>query len=409
MKFSAWRGVLAVGCVLLLAACESRTFGPPERVGPPLLVMQGDEPRLWLLVKIEESRQRYLRSGSRMLGNWVTERHYHFDLHTHDGRTAQRLATKRLASVPDKDGGYNARGRMLGPDGEAVWLFLHDEPLALAMRDGSVLIDGAGLAERNPSLKDVLPKELDFYVFDDGLVVTTADGRRVRVRASAMNAEPYQPASEDHFRQAQFMATQWNGGYQAKDFMTRQITLGGRWLGLLSEREAQDAGDDGFGDHFKDSSQIFHEGARARRTFWTARIGKTKEFSEGAHDRLFDVTKVPNAPEFLEAGLLIKQGTRAPLILSDPTGMLVLHRTRLDDEGRLALTCLDEGLREQWKATLPMTELRNRFELSGRLLFYGAAQVERKGARNWQELIVALDLRDGKMQAWNVTLEKKEP
>ena len=141
----------------------------------------------------------------------------------------------------------------------------------------------------------MLPKEHGFYAFDDGLIVTSADGRRSRVRAPGFAAEPYTPASDEHFRRVQFMATQWGGGYNTKDFLVRQATLGGRWLGLYTEKEAADAGDDGFGDSFANPSSVIDEGSRARRTFWSARIGKTKEFTEGTHDRLFDVTKVPGA------------------------------------------------------------------------------------------------------------------
>ncbi|MEO5721564.1 MAG: PA2928 family protein [Chthoniobacterales bacterium] len=409
MDLRTWRGFFLLGGLVMLTSCESGKFGPPQRIGPPLFLMQENEPRLWFLVKIEERRQRRLGGGRYLIGKWITETHYHFDLHGHDARTTERLWTKRLLSVKDKEGGHNAQGRILGRDGEVVWLFLRNQPIALAARDGSVLADGQALEQGNPALQGVLPKELGFYAFDEGLIVTSADGRRSRVRAPGFAAEPYAPSSDEHFRRVQFMATQWGGGYNTKDFLVRQARLGGRWLGLYTEKEAADAGDDEFGDSLANPSSVFNEGSRARRTFWSARIGKTKEFTEGTHDRLFEVTKVPGAPEFLEAGLLIKQGTQTPLTLENPAGVLVLHRTRLDAEGRLALTRLDESLAEQWKAPLPIVELRNRFELPDRLLIYGALDVTEKSTRSWQELIVAVDLRDGKTQAWNLTLERPAP
>lgn len=134
---------------------------------------------------------------------------------------------------------------------------------------------------------------------------------------------------------------------------------------------------------------------------------QTKEFSEGTHDRLFDVTRVPGAPEDLEAGLLIKQGTRQALRLQDPPGFLVLHRTRLDEEGRLALTRLDDQLKTQWTATLPYHDLRNRYESPGHLLLYGIVQETEKGVTGSSEHLVALDLRDGKLQEWNVAQERR--
>lgn len=403
MNLHSWRGLFVVGALALLTSCESSTFDPPQRVGPPLLVTPENEPRLWLLVKIEERRMRRFGGGRRVIGKWVTETHYHFDLQCHDARTTERLWTKRLLSMQDKEGGFNAQARILGPDGDAVWLFLNNQPIALSARDGSKLADASLIEQRNPPLQGLLPKEPGFYAFDGGLVIIAADGRRSLLRGPGYAAEPYTPVSDDHFRRVIFNATQWNGGYRTKDFLVRQVKLGERWLGLYTEKEAADAGDDGFGDSLANPSSVLDEGSRARRTFWSARIGKTKEFTEGAHDRLFEVRKVPGAPELLEAGLLIKQGTKEPLMLDNPAGVLVLHRTRLDAEGRLALTRLDESLREQWTATLPIIELRNRYEVPGHLLLYGAIEMAEKSTRGWQELIVSLDLRDGKTQAWNVT------
>jgi hypothetical protein len=143
-----------------------------------------------------------------------------------------------------------------------------------------------------------------------------------------------------------------------------------------------------------------------RRTFWSARIGKTKEFTEGTHDRLFDVTRMVGAPEFLNAGLLIRPGTREALRVKDPPGFLVLHRTRLDEEGRLALTRLDDSFKEQWTATLPFHDLRNRFESSEGLLLYGIVQQTEKGVTSTSEHLVAVNLRDGKTRSWNVQAEK---
>jgi len=209
------------------------------------------------------------------------------------------------------------------------------------------------------------------------------------------------------------MATRWNGGYQTRDFLVRQIILHDRWVGFYNEKEAEDAGQDEFGDRIatgepgSNPDRVYYETSQARRTFWTARIGKTKEFSEGRHDRLIDVTRIPGAPEYLEAGLLIQQGTKKPLRLKDPDGFLILHKTRIDEEGRLALTRLDDNFKRQWTATLPYHDLRNRYESPGHLLLYGIVQQTEKGVTGTTEHLVALNLSDGKTQSWNVPAEKR--
>ena len=258
-------------------------------------------------------------------------------------------------------------------------------------------------------MRGLIPKELKFYAFDNGLVITAADSRRYKVRLPDYSAEPYEPADEEQFSRLQFMATQWNGGYHTSDFLTQQALLNGRWLGLYTEKEAADAGEDGFGDKLANPGSVIRQSAGARRSFWTARIGRTKEFSEGSHDRLFDVSRVPDGPDFLDGGLFVRQGTRQPLTLETPAGLLVMHRTRLDEEGRAALTRLDGTLREKWTAKMPFSDLRNRFEFPDRLLMYGLVQVTAKGVTGAQESIAALDLRDGRTQAWNVTLDRSIP
>ncbi len=404
-------GILAVASAG--SSCNHSDFRPPEREGPPALVQQDGGSRLWLMLKQEEQRSRHL-GGSRMIGKWVTEIYYHFDLQAHDPVTTERLWKKRLLTVKDDAGGHTAQSRIFGQEGDVVWLFLNDGPVAVSSKDGSKLADRGTIEERNPSLRDLVPKELDFYAYDNGLVVIAADARRFKIRSSDYLAEPYTPPNDDYFRNVQFMATRWNGGYHTRDFLVRQMMLNAHWIGFFNEKEAADAGDDEFGDKIatgepgSNPDRVYYETSQARRTFWSARIGKTKEFTEGMHDRLFDVTRISGAPEFLEAGLLVRQGTKQPLRLQEPGGFLVLRRTRLGEEGRLALTRLDENLKAQWTATLPFHDLLNRFETTDYLLLYGIVQETEKGVTGSSEHLVTLNLRNGKTRSWDVANERLE-
>lgn len=405
---SVFRAAGALALISLSCSCSHSSFRPVEREGPPAFVQQqSGEPRFWLLLKQEEQRMRHIGGGSRMIGKWVTETYFHFDLQAHDPATTDRLWKKRLLTVKNEAGGHTAQARIFGQEGEVVWLFLHDQPVAVSSKDGNVLATRVTLEQQNPELRDLIPNDLDFYAYDGGLVITAADARRFRIKGEGFKAEPYTPPNDDYFRGVEFMATRWNGGYHTKDFLARQMMQEGKWLGFYSEKEAANAGADEFGGHLATPEVVLDEGSRARRTFWTARIGKTKEFSEGAHDRLFDVTRVPGAPDYLEAGLLIQQGTRKVLRLQDPAGFMVVHRTRLDEQGRLAVTRLDDKLQKQWTATLPFQDLRNRFEMPGHLLLYGIVQETEKGVTGWSEHLVALDLRDGKLQGWDVAKERR--
>lgn len=385
-------------------------FEEPRVQGPPGVVATPEGQTLWFVVSQDEERMISSPGGGRSSSrNTHWETRYHFEIHGHDVVSTQRLWKQHLLMLRDRDGGSSAQIRILGQDGDVVWVYLHNQVIAVSAHDRSVLADRALLEQRTPALAGMIPSELTFYAFDQGLVITAADARRFIVRAPAFTAEPYTPVSEEWFTHAQYMSTRWNGGYSTKDYLIRQAMIDSRWVGLYTIKEAADAGEDQFGSSLEDPSSVLDEGSQARRTFWSARIGRTEEFSEGRHDRLFDVTRRPGAPEYLRSGFLIRQGTKQPLLTPDAsgtTGPMILHLTRVDAAGRLALTSLGPDLAERWTAVLPFSELENRWEWPERLLLVGSQQITEKGVTRTHELIAAVDLSTGAVAGWNVTLER---
>ncbi len=144
---------------------------------------------------------------------------------------------KRLLTVKNDAGGHTAQARLVPQEGDVVWLYLNDGPVAVSSKDGSALADRSTLEQCNPALRDLVPKELEYYAYDGGLVLTAADARRFRVRGPEFTAEPYGPPNDEDFQQVQFMATRWNSGYKTRDFLVRQMMLNGRWVGFLTKRK----------------------------------------------------------------------------------------------------------------------------------------------------------------------------
>ena len=66
--------------------------------------------------------------------------------------------------------------------------------------------------------------------------------------------------------------------------------------------------------------------------------------------------------------------------------------------GCVALSRLDNQLREQWKTVLPFTELINRWEWPDRLLLVGKEEIGVPGASRQREHLVVIHLADGRMQ-----------
>ena len=481
---NAIRFAFAMVLAVSLAACENSSFEPPERSGPIGLVDTGSGKQAWLTTSQEEERSRHVGGGSRRVGKWITEYYYHLRLQAHDPDTARRLWLKELKVLRDKEGGRGAGLRILGQQGDIVWVWVHDQVLALSARDGAVVADRARIVQANPGIADALPSELKFHTFVGELVITLADARRVRISLPDFRAMPYQAPDEKQFSQAVSIGTTWNGGYRTEEFGVRHGRFDGAWIGLLSEREARDGENDKWGDNYADSADIDDEGELARRTFWRAstaynrdflvygggkggvqgycedrissvenqedmqRLVQANDIEEYARNRgadqgtrrqrmrdcvenfdeerfkriekldriagaaewlqgsLLKAQAVPGSPQWVQRGIVMKPAVRPPLRLKDPDGVLVLHRTRMDAQGRLALSRLDATFSKTlWTAVLPYTELSNRWENGPRLLLYGNWNAGQPGSSDMHEALLSLDLDTGRWSGWDIGAE----
>lgn len=416
-------GVVAAALLVMLAWPGLRsTFEAPRREGPSALVAVAGEPVLWLLTRQEEERSRNVGGGTRSSGRWVTDRYQHFHLQAFGVNDAQPRWKRTLRVVKEEPSTYTLQSRLLGQQGDVVWIWLCDEVLALKAGDAQVLADRATIERINPDLAGLLPRDLNFHAWYGGLVITLVDGRFVRLRSTDFVAEPFSVDNEEAFRTAGFMSSRWNGLYQTKDFGVRAGLFDDRWIGLFSEVERKDALEDGFGDRYRNADTVRDEGHGARRRFWQAKVGRTREFSEGSHPRIDDLVALDGADTWLEGRLLkapdvpgVPRGTftrtgiwqetaREPVPL-DGGGTLLLYNTRIDAEGRLGLARLDGAFRTQWKSTLPFKSLGARWPLEGRLLLYGGGDHSRPGMGNVNEAVVSIDLATGDWKGWDVAAE----
>ncbi|MFN0183251.1 MAG: PA2928 family protein [Aquabacterium sp.] len=393
--------LLAVIGVALWLGLRYDEFTERRRAGPVALVSHAGGQQLWVLVTFQERTN----VGRRGWGERLHTR-YHIELQGHDPATGHKRWSRRLLSLGERDGGHGAQARILGPEGDKVWLFVGDQPVLLNAADGSVRSTRLDILARNPALRDLLPTELDHYTFDQGLVVVAADGQRLRIQAEDLSSATYPVADEQAFQRRKFMTTRWNGGYATRDFLTPQARPGGRWYGLFTPEEAREAGQDGFGSNLKEPDRTWRPEAALRRSFHTARIGRTKAFSEGSHPRLMDVTPLPQSPSWLQAGLMVQAGQRTPLLV-DGTDLLVLHRTRIDRDGRAAMARVridaDHQVRTLWAATLPFTELTNRWQLPTQLVMLGGSAFVENGVSYHEEHLAVVDLASGTVRGWNLT------
>jgi hypothetical protein len=130
------------------------------------------------------------------------------------------------------------------------------------------------------------------------------------------------------------------------------------------------------------------------------RIPGAGEWLQG---RLLKAVAAPGAPQWVQRGIIARPAVRPPLKLANPDGVLVLHRTRMDAQGRLALSRVDRTFaRTLWTAALPYAELTGRWETGSHLLLHGNWSEERAGATSRHEALVSLDLASGRWQGWDL-------
>ncbi len=415
-----WRVALVLGAAAFLGGCGT-TIGPPELQGSPAMIDDGGTPRLWLLTKREEDRPVLERVSQRRSDvRWDT--FFHFDLHAMDPVTARPLWRKRLLTLGDPDAkGYGpsrvigsaAGARLIGQEGERVWLFVDEYLLALRASDGEVLATFDTIERNNPELKGLLPGETKHYGFDQGLVFMSADARTFVLRGPDFTAQPYAPPAPP----VAVAELKPNGSMRIVPMLpplgeipARLVETPAGWLGLYTGKEIADATVDRWGDHLRYPYSILDEGRLARRSFWRMAVSEVRDPYDESFEHLSGATPVPDAPILLRGRFLKAAGSEKPRRLENPSGWAVWHVTRIDAEGRLALTRIEEGLSTVWTAELPLSD-DSTFKsvmvwpLDGRLAIFGYASSTVDGVSRRDERLVSLALADGEWQAWDLSSE----
>ena len=426
MNAAPLRSWLAAFALVLLAACSGSDFEPPGVEGRPLMVSDAGQPRLWILTKQRESRSVGVGGGGRgSTMRWRQDTFFHFRVQAFDPATARPLWSQRLLTLGDDEAlgaapsrviGSSADGRLLGQDGDVVWVLIDQRPFAIRVADGKVLADAHGLEQRNPALAGLLPTDGGHYGFDRGLLVLAADARRFVVRGPGLAAVPYVPPPPPPPPPADRMA---NGRERIAPLMplgevpARLARLAGQWLALYSEKEAADAADDARGDNLRYPYKVINEGAQVRRTLWRPRIVSARRFDD-VFDRIESLEPIADAPSFLKGRFFRDLTTGEPMAMQAPTGLMVWHSTRIDSAGRLALTRLDGRLANVWTTELPLSEGSTAtpvtyWQLPDTVVVMGTRETRGDGVSLQEPHFATIHLVDGRLQAWNLSGETATP
>ncbi len=405
-----------LGLALWIAACSNSHLEPPQMQGAAAMVDDGGQPRLWVLTKQEEVRQVGIGGGSRQIAGWRSDTFFHFDVQSFDPVAARPVWKKRLLTFGDRDAqgaapsrviGSSEGARLLGQDGQAVWLLIGDRPLAVSAADGRVIADGQALQRANPELQGLLPSEAKRYSFDQGLVLMAADARLFVIRGPELKAHAYTPPPPPSEPQGRLKANGMREIVPMRpplgEVPTRQTQLRGRWLGLYTDKEAADAAADEWGLKLLYPYTVVDEGAVSRRRFWHAKIVPVRRFDD-RFERLDGLTPVAGSPVYLKGRFMNDARTGKPRVPDGGDGVFVWHSTRIDDAGRLALTRLDGDLKPVWRAELPLSESSSinpisTWPLPGHVAVMGLLQTKDAGVTRRIPQLVSVDLKTGEAKS----------
>jgi len=389
--------VLVTGAVMLVIAGGGPTASPADVIGPPVRAASAQGERVYVLTSQWKTYKGFGRNATSYTDLLV-------DVWAFDAADARPVWRHRLTR--DRRG-VNMGRALLGAQDGILWALDPRGLVGLSLADGAVVADVARIEAANPELKGLLPTEANYYRFDAaGLSFTAADGRKWRM-GDRLKVQP--ATAEASAAAGVTVPARIAGGNGTYAFMERGLTIGPRWLGLLDAEEAAVFATNGAIGGVDPANH-------PRMRLWRADIGSRKTFF-GPKPVYGGFAPLPQSPEFVNAGLLSNGVTNTlPILLFKPDSVLILHRDRLGDAGKLKLTRISGPAgKAVWSVDLPMRSLEAVMPGERSLALLGARDEEgpRHGPTRRDivsvDQLVAVDLASGRMGAYGFKVLPTEP
>ena len=413
-------GVVAYISTIVVAFTQTGVE-PARTIGAPLRVATASLDAVFVLTAQQEHR--VVGGMSRWMAYRGFETVTHVDLWRFDAASAQPAWRKRLVT----EHGTNIFNYALwGADGDRILMFMH-EPQVRAVTNGDLIADASVIEARNPQLKGVLPRQTTHYQFFDqyGLAFTAADARAWLLDGQTLAAASW--PNKAIAPKPSAVAPPRSASSSITVFQKRGLLLPRDWLGVLTEEEAATLNAEAkvpgaepgerrgalaaYMEYARAPPDLTHDGPKRYR-LWRAKVeqvsaaplGWPKELPDkwGKRNRYSNFSPLEKSPEFLQAGLLSDGRSTLPLYLTQPDSVLVLHRDRIDNPGRLHVTRIagPDG-RTVWDAALPLSTVECVMPGRERLVLFGRERGDpRTTASEW---LIAIDLASGATQTFSVS------
>jgi len=412
---------------------EARRLEPMQPAGAPLRTDQGGADRVYLLSTQQETivplrlrRSLNAREPRQLL---------HVDLWAIDVADAKLAWRKRLRTYEGQARrGIDLRSfDLFGADRGTLWLNVR-EPLAVALSDGRILADGARIEAVNPRLAGKRVDRAGYVAFGShGLQLTLDDATQWNIDGTDFSARPRATTARDPQR----IVAPEKAHTSTDRFQLRGLPIGDRWLGMLTDAEAEQLSKPpvvpgrkpgerrGAMEEFLESQHVPQplEPRPQPYRLWSARVaqvsaaprGWSKDLPDnwGKRPQFSDYAPLPEGPSFLQAGLLGNGVGEIPLWYRQPDSVLVLHYDKIGGAGHLQVTRIAGPAGNiVWKAALPLHDLQAVMRREGQpLALFGSEAVEVEAPARDEEpvvthrRIVSLDTATGRVLPFDLTAE----
>jgi len=392
-------GLLPLSIYLISSLFNETGFSPLGLMGAPVFATIDEGERAYLLT----GQWRRVRPPGRHNSGYEYVEFY-VDMWAVDAATAKPVWRKRLET--ERGGGMIDR-EFLGVDSNAIWLLLHGKLVALSASDGSVIAPVGKVEELNPELKGLMPTDSRYIVFDHrGLCITAADARFWRVDPATFKVTEVVPVPQPRKEGAfppEFITPGGNGLH-----LVRGLDMTTSWIGLLTDEEAK---------AFEESNTSTWLTAEVRRRIWGAQVIVGKGDFGDIRDYI-ELRPLPEAPEFLDAGLLreYSQAQQLPALwATDPASVFVLHRERLGEAGKLRLARVSGPVgKVEWDAALPLTNVQSVKKMEKHILLFGHEYLEgdpdiSDALRDSPQRLVSIELATGAVHTHSHSVSEEHP
>lgn len=360
---------------------------------PPALYFKKDSSAV-LISLVKYSKATSYSQGRGVIHKTVSNSYY---IQSNDAASGAKISSKEIGDdvkrFPEK---------ILGSDGRHAWVFLN-ELLAFDPFTLQKVADIEVIEAKNPALSGMMPLESEYYKFDDekkAILFTSNDGKEWQLDSKTFIATAYEAPAEEK--------DDWGNIEKrlAKDLEQRikklkelspsftnikinQDTINGTWWGLYSGKEMAKLNKSiSFSPAYEQDQ---------RRQLYSAKYDSSRNgYTDMKEPLLFASSK---ASFFLDGGFLADKQTALPVRLHDPESHLLLHKTKIGDDGDMVIGRIDQNGLMVWQMNIGSNKWIDYMIRDNRLILF--ANDNKEVSSSECTLLMIIDLKDGKMKQYD--------